>query len=321
MEKTIVTTESLNLFLNGIIDYAGLFPPANLTLHNSYSNYLKYMESPHSRMLAKFIIPAGKLSDLAEIYERFDVNNKVPLSVLFNEAETEDAFNINLKNDIKAIKEFREKIADKAAAEAFELKVPADIKDDEEKLKRFLVNINSNIEKKLKLDVPVFFESPADAVMPVVIEAISSFNKETKTRYGFKLRTGGVKKSYFPDAGVIATAIKIAQNHELPIKFTAGLHHPFRHFNEGVQTYMHGFINMFAASVLNCSHNINRHEIKEILLDENPDNFEFHDTFFKWKNLVVLNSLIEDARKDYIISFGSCSFEEPIDDLKVLELI
>jgi hypothetical protein len=78
---------------------------------------------------------------------------------------------------------------------------------------------------------------------------------------------------------------------------------------------------MFSAAILNCTHNINRHEIKEILLDENADNFEFHDTFFKWKNLIVMNSLIEDARKDFIISFGSCSFEEPVEDLKELGIL
>jgi hypothetical protein len=321
MEKTIITAESLSLFLNGIMDYAGLFPPASLTLHNSYSNYLKHIESPLSWMLAKFVIPAGKLAELAEIYERFDVSNKVPLSILFNSAETDEAFNSSFNNDIKAVKEFREKIEEKVTADAFEVKIPVDIKDDEKKLLKFLVNINSNLEKKLKLDVPVFLESPPDAVMPIVIDVISQFNIENKKRYGYKLRTGGVEKSAIPDAGVIATAIKIVQNHEMPIKFTAGLHHPFRHFNEGIQAYMHGFINVFAASVLNCTHNINRHEIKEILLDENQDDFEFHDTFFKWKNLVELNSLIEDARKNYIISFGSCSFGDPVKDLKDFELL
>jgi hypothetical protein len=272
-------------------------------------------------MLAKFIIPASKLSELAEIYGRFDVSQEVPLSILFNASETEEAFNTKFKNDIKFVKDFRENLGEKASAESFEVKVPVDIKDDEDKLKRFLENIHSALEKKLKINVPVFFESPADNVMPIVIESIMQFNRENKTRYGYKLRTGGLEKSAFPDAGVIATALKIAQNHELPVKFTAGLHHPFRRFDESVQTHMHGFINMFSAAILNCTHNINRHEIKEILLDENADNFEFHDTFFKWKNLIVMNSLIEDARKDFIISFGSCSFEEPVEDLKELGIL
>jgi hypothetical protein len=34
-----------------------------------------------------------------------------------------------------------------------------------------------------------------------------------------------------------------------------------------------------------------------------------------------MNSLIEDARKDFIISFGSCSFEEPVEDLKELGIL
>ncbi len=57
-----MTKSSLKNFLSKIIDYAGMFPPANLDLKSAFNNYLDYISnSPYSWMLAKFIIPASKL--------------------------------------------------------------------------------------------------------------------------------------------------------------------------------------------------------------------------------------------------------------------
>jgi hypothetical protein len=44
--------------LRGLIDYAGLFPPASLALRDAVRNYEKYRSGPHAWMLARFVIPA-----------------------------------------------------------------------------------------------------------------------------------------------------------------------------------------------------------------------------------------------------------------------
>ncbi|MCB0727921.1 MAG: hypothetical protein KDD00_10680, partial [Ignavibacteriae bacterium] len=105
------------------------------------------------------------------------------------------------------------------------------------------------------------------------------------------------------------------------MKFTAGLHHPFRHFDESIGTKMHGFINVFGAGITAMRHNITNEGLAEMLDDENPDNFKFTEDSFSWKGWETDIDDIVFARNDLVISYGSCSFDEPIDDLKSLKLI
>ena len=84
---------------------------------------------------------------------------------------------------------------------------------------------------------------------------------------------------------------------------------------------MHGFVNVFGAGVIAMRHNISDYGLKEILSDENPDNFVFTDEYFSWKDWKINIDEINLARKDLMISFGSCSFDEPVEDLKNLNLL
>ena len=55
---------SLQALLQGVIDYAGLFPPASLSLDESIRNYARYLREPDRWMLGRFICPAARLSEL-----------------------------------------------------------------------------------------------------------------------------------------------------------------------------------------------------------------------------------------------------------------
>ena len=57
----------LYALLHNIIDYAGLFPPANLPLDEAIHNFIRYREAPEHWMLSRFIIPAVKLDELSQI--------------------------------------------------------------------------------------------------------------------------------------------------------------------------------------------------------------------------------------------------------------
>src|SRR5205823_3562198 len=56
---------SVHAFLNDIIDYAGLFPPADLPFPQAMANYLRYRQDPERWMLARFVCPAARLGELA----------------------------------------------------------------------------------------------------------------------------------------------------------------------------------------------------------------------------------------------------------------
>jgi len=162
------------------------------------------------------------------------------------------------------------------------------------------------------------FEKGERAV-ETVIEAISIYNRAAPPRAGFKLRCGGVQASAFPTAGQIAFVIRNAVMNNVPLKATAGLHHPFPRFDAGVQATMHGFINVFGAGVLGHTRRLEPSFLVRMLGDENPIDFVFDATGFRYGPRHAATAEIAEARRDAVLSFGSCSFDEPRDDLRALK--
>jgi hypothetical protein len=74
--------EARRELLSGLIDYAGLFPPASLALIEAIRNYQSYRDGPHAWMLARFVIPAA----LAE-----QAPADFPLSVIAPDKKSERA--------------------------------------------------------------------------------------------------------------------------------------------------------------------------------------------------------------------------------------
>ena len=56
---------SAHAFFREIVDYAGLFPPAQLALDAAIQNYARYPQQPDAWLLGRFICPAPKLDQLA----------------------------------------------------------------------------------------------------------------------------------------------------------------------------------------------------------------------------------------------------------------
>ncbi len=107
----------------------------------------------------------------------------------------------------------------------------------------------------------------------------------------------------------------------MAIKFTAGLHHPIRHYNESVKNKMHGFLNVFGASILSYTQDLSESEFVEILNDEKASNFKFTDQYFAWKDFAAPALEIRMLRMLSVLSYGSCSFDEPIEDLQELKIL
>ncbi len=79
---------SLRALLTGAIDYAGLFPPANLALPESVENFGRYLRDPEAWMLGAFILPVGKFSEAAALLGPFDVEHPFRVSALGAKTET-----------------------------------------------------------------------------------------------------------------------------------------------------------------------------------------------------------------------------------------
>jgi hypothetical protein len=138
-----------------------------------------------------------------------------------------------------------------------------------------------------------------------------------------KVRTGGLTPESIPAAEDLAEFLCGAAERRLAFKATAGLHHPLR--SERPLTYaadaprgvMHGFVNVFLAAGF-AWHGADRGTVLEVLKETDAGTFQFHDDRAFWRDQSLSTEQISEARREFAHSFGSCSFEEPLADLRDL---
>lgn len=320
----ILTPPALQAFLASIIDYAGLFPPAGLPLDEAIANYARYRTEPDAWMLGRFVIPVQRLSELDAYVALFANEPPFPFSALGTGKADADAFCIAFANDLDAIAAFHARHPQQVKVDVMEMRLPPDLYGaDAPTLHGFFADLDHRVAETL-LDLELFFEVPIDdtlrQIAPVLLSAIATHNASHKTQVGFKMRTGGLEPDAFPQAAHLAYALVACHNAGVHFKATAGLHHPVRQYHERVEAHMYGFFNLFGAALLLATHDLDAPTVENILLDEEARHFQFDETRFSWNDLTVSLDDIARLRNGFALSIGSCSFDEPREDLQALGL-
>jgi hypothetical protein len=313
---------SLRALLEGIIDYAGLFPPAKLPLDQSIRNYARFRQEPDGWMLSRFVCPASRLKDLDPlIEEHFTSGPPLVISALGTGGKTTAEYMNNLRDDLKTIDSLRQRFGSQTVVDAFEVRLPSDLLQPgkEEQLRAVVYSPDASLASTDAPPMSLYYEIEYGQGWPQLMKTlIGVLLENANRRKGFKFRTGGMEASAFPSPFDLAHAIAACQAVHVPMKFTAGLHHPLRHFNLSVQTKMHGFINVFVAGVLAVARRLTADQLLPIIEDEDPASFQFDDKGLRWKDHGATVAEITEARKQGVLSFGSCSFDEPREDLRRL---
>ena len=316
----VETPAALRALLAEIIDYAGLFPPARLPLDDAIRNFARYRQGPEAWMLARFIIPARRLAELDAYAELFAEGLPFRFSALGTGGDDTPAFLDALDSDLAAIRRFRNRFDANVQVDVMEVRLPTALLDDTAALRRFFDAVHTQAP-----DLDFFFEILLDdrlrTTASAVLNAMTAFNREHEATLGFKMRTGGTEPEMHPAPEPVAYAITACREAGVRFKATAGLHHPLRHFNEGVQARMHGFFNLFGGAVLAEAHDLSETALTEILREENAADFRFTDDGLAWRDLSASVEDIRRARETLATSFGSCSFDEPREDLQALGLL
>jgi hypothetical protein len=313
----------LRQLLAHAIDYAGLFPPAKLALDVAIRNYARYRTDAEAWMLGRFIIPASRFGQLEPYAALFAEGPPFTFSAL---ARGEGASLVpGLRDDLKAISAFHKQHPNRVIVDMVEMKCP--IIPSEETMELF-ASVATCIEWHDEPLTPYFevaLENDWRGALTDFVTALkhfredAAFRKRTRCRPpGMKLRCGGLDAWAFPSPEQIAAVLHEGISHRVPLKCTAGLHHPLRHFNDGVQTKMHGFVNVFGAGVLGQVFQLDEAQLKAIIEDEDPTHFVCDKHGFAWKDWHATAAEVAFARHEAVVSFGSCSFDEPRDDLRAL---
>jgi hypothetical protein len=305
-------TPALRAFLAGIVDYAGLFPPARLPLEPAIRNYVRYSRGDDAWMLGRFVIPAARLADLDPLAEElFQSGVPVLFSALGRGGGTTAELIAATTADLDEINRFRQAHGAGVLVDAFEVKLPADAVGDG--LPALLDNIVPTLVQAGRL--AVYLELPPGADRAVIIAATSAV--AGRRGVGLKLRCGGLTAADFPSVDHVAMVLNECAERDVPLKATAGLHHPLPRFDETIGARMHGFLNVFAAGMLASECGASEEAVAEALSDEDPAAFNFGDGL-RWREWTIDVPHIAAARRDAVVSFGSCSFDEPRDDLRAL---
>ncbi|HKR64678.1 MAG TPA: hypothetical protein VJZ00_13180 [Thermoanaerobaculia bacterium] len=232
--------DSLRALLENLIDYAGLFPPAALSMQDAVRNYARYRDGEYAWALGKFVVPQDRVDE---------VPAEFPLSILG-------------VDEVKSM--------DDARPGAF-----------------------------------------------VEITDVALIDELARRGLRAKIRTGGLTVDAFPAVENVAEFLRACAAKGVAFKATAGLHHPLRcvkplTYEPNAPTgKMHGFLNVFLAAAL-------LDHADAILGEEDPKAFQFDDDAASWRGHRASTDALRAMRRDFAISFGSCSFEEPIGDLKEL---
>jgi hypothetical protein len=281
---TRVIPKSLIILLEHTMDYAGLYPPAAVTMRQAINNYNAYLESNWSWMLGKFVVSAAQLEDF--LHERKQVSSQTvwELSVLISGHE-----------DFERI-EALASLAKLAKIASIELKGSP--------------SVSARLVSPLRPPTRhVYVESPPDQAS---LEAVQNAN------YFAKIRMGGVLESAFPDANDVLRFLELCVDLELPFKATAGLHHPLRSSyrltydqNSSFGT-MYGYLNLLLATAFTLRDDLET--ARGALLESDASAFYFDDTgvYYDNKRLAIKDL---HATRALLRSIGSCSFEEPTREL------
>jgi hypothetical protein len=288
--------------MSGAIDYAGLFPPSQVSMQEAVVNYSLNSAGMYSWMLGRFVLPVARLDEFIEVAAGLitpDRDKGCRLSVLAGE---------NIAQTIRQMTMFNEKYGPDFCADSLEV----------------MASSISKIENTVSLlpeGITAYFEIKQDEKFVDLVSTLALKGQKAK------IRTGGVVPEAFPKSVDVIRFVRTCAAANVPFKATAGLHHPIRCYHpltyaaDGPRGTMHGFLNLFLMTGFTRA-NYRTSRLEQLMEEEFDEVFHFEEGGIRWReeNFLSLTD-IEQLRTHGIEAFGSCSFDEPVADLQSLGLL
>lgn len=300
---------AVRALLRDAIDYAGLFPPAQLDMAGAFAEYASYLESDDAWALGRFVVPASRLEELG--LAAVDHHLEHPGSLGSGPWRLSAVLGSDIRADLELVEVFtatcdveRDGWRGSVGAVEFRASTPAAIRAAlrvvPERLERFV-------------EIPIIGDTTA-------------LVREIGNGQGYaKVRTGGTTADAFPASADLASFLATCVGERVPFKATAGLHHPLR--GDYALTYepgsaagrMYGFLNVILATAF-LTAGVSESEVCRLLEEQDISALQFSETGVTWSGHRLTAADLLRSRDVAIQSFGSCSFREPLDDLSALGL-
>ena len=299
--------------LRVLIDYAGLFPPAELSMIRAVDRYEEARRGPFAWMLGRFIVPATRVTELID-----SIGDREPfdLSVILDAGSEPSAWLGTVAKLLDSLASIRDRESLVRVA-ALEVRVPQ-LQSERDTFDATIGQFGMLANNAGVRDLPIFVELPRgprwSSELPGALLALS------RTKTGAKVRCGGTAAEDIPDTSELAGFIREVTDQSLAWKATAGLHHPLRHQDAATGLQMHGFLNVLGAAVF-AQMGADTQMLRAVLEEEDPAVLTLGPEGLRYGDRAASVEEIAGARRHHFVAYGSCSFEEPVRDLLDLHIL
>lgn len=278
---------------SSFVDYAGLFPPAALTLAEATSEYDVARAGPYAWMLGRFVTPASIVAEAAAA-----LSTPAGLAVIVDVSLDDVARHRDVGIGALEVP----LLALKAARDTYDAPIG-----------QFAA-----LRAKLQLDdLPAYVEIPRDKRWSESLVTVA--RALARHKLYAKLRCGGTTEDAFPSCADVAQFVRAMAEEGVAFKATAGLHHAIRRTDPNTGFTMHGFMNLLVASLV--ARAGEGHAVEAALEEQDTTAFGFEGAHLRWRDRRFDAAQIAQARRVGFVGYGSCSFAEPVDDLTVLQVL
>lgn len=270
--------------LTGLVDDAALFPPVHAPMSDAVGSHLAQRDGERADLVGVFLCPASRLPELITELNKAKPSTPVALSLVID---------TGLGGVPKAVS-IVESRAELLQLAMVEMPAPGDV--DEVWLERVAEFV------------------PEDAVRVVEPRRggeswLDGVRRVTEHGYRPKLRCGGTSKENFPSVEEVADFLAVVSHGGTSFKATSGLPSAVRFTDADTDLTHHGFLNLMVAT----ARALAGKDVREALGST--------DGAALAEEANALSEPAARAVRAVFASYGSCSLDDPIDDLRALGLL
>jgi len=297
MRPSSVAPMALRTLVASVVDYAGLFPPATLDMRSAVAHFAECRASGDAWMLGRFVVQAARLEE----WERAVAALSPDAALSWTGARISALLTGEFAREAELIAVFNRRAPFGVLVDAAEGRVTSS-------------DAVLAMAAAMPDDVTLYCEVPHRDDPQALLDAVRSAHVRAK------IRTGGVTTDAFPEPSEIVRFLRRCHELGVTAKATAGLHHPLRgeyrltYDADAVRGVMYGYLNVFlAAAAIRAG--ASDAVADRILTATDAGSISVANDSVSVSGFSIAAAVLAETRERGLVSFGSCSFREPVDEL------
>ena len=277
------TSRSAPPLFRHLIDDAALFPPGNAPMDTAVPAHLALRTGPLSDLVGPFLCPASRIPELRAALPE---DRSLEVGVIVDtgvDSVTEAVAGAHADDRLRTVM----------------LEVPVPAGSD---LAAGAARVLEQVERSVP-EVRLHVELPRSAGWREALDVLAGAGR------GAKFRTGGLTQELFPSDAELAAFVLACRERAVPFKCTAGLHHAVRYTDPDTGFRHHGVLNILVATARAQT----SARVEQALAEERPDALA--------AEAAAIDPATAAATRALFASYGSCSVDEPVADLRALGLL